>query len=170
MSQLVVKDIAGIVQTMPLVGVQFREETSFGDPADDNIVIYNLEKESSVKLNAVTRKTGKGGMVQLGYMLDATLYLPYNNSTWIDAIPDIILGSTDNKAYTVVFLFGTAEGYTNPAVEAPEVINSTSGLQLHIHTISRGLRYIKEFESIEYRPRAIIKISGFIKEGEISWN
>ena len=167
MVQLVMKDIAGKIETMPLVGVQFREETSFGDPTDDNIIIYNLEKESSVKMNAVGRKTGQGSKIQLGYMLDATLYIPYNTSTWMGQLPDIILGTANNKAYTTVFLFGNASGYTSPTVEAPEVINSTNGLMMHINC--RRLRYLKEYESIEYRPRTILKITGFIKEGELAW-
>lgn len=78
MIEIILQNFAGEVALMPIRGIQFFSQVEWGDPYDANIIIHNLEAESSFRLSPITRNTHLGTIKRLGYRFEATLYIPYN--------------------------------------------------------------------------------------------
>lgn len=60
MIEIILQNFAGEVALMPIRGIQFFSQVEWGDPYDANIIIHNLEVESSFRLFPITRNTHLG--------------------------------------------------------------------------------------------------------------
>ena len=159
MIELILKNFANEVALMPIRAVEFYSQVDWGDPYDANIVIHNLEAESSFNINAVTRNTHLGTIKRLGYKFEATLYIPYDRlgENTLDFIFEEIL----KGRYTLNLILGTARAWTQNGYDPPKAINSTSGMKISISNYA--LNHSIEIESVEYRPRVVLKLYGFVK-------
>lgn len=162
MIEHIFQNITTDVGLMPIRGVQFYSQVSFGDPYDANIILHNLESESSLRIIPITRNTHLGTIRRLGYKLEVTLYIPYNKLNTNDGYELInSLEEILKSRYTVSLIFGTAKGFTSGGYTPPAAINSTYGLK--ITTATYAMQHSVEIETIEYRPRIILRLFGFVK-------
>ena len=159
MIELILKDFADKVALLPIRAVEFYSLVDWGDPYDANIVIHNLEAESSFNIIAVTRNTHLGTIKRLGYKFEATLYIPYNNLA--ENSFDYIFEEVLKGRYTLSIILGTARAWTENGYNPPIAINSTAGMKISISNYA--LNHTIEIESVEYRPRVVLKLFGFVK-------
>ena len=163
-----IKAIAGKVNLMPIRAASFYypvthivegEEVAGYDFLD----IYNIESESSYNIKPVTRPNFNiGGLVTLGFTVDIKLYLSYNKFN--DTTGGVSYKILENLEYIrkAGFDFQLIIGHAMPAITThpPKQINSTDGAWIDVGTFTT-LNW--ELESVEYRPRIIININGFVK-------
>jgi hypothetical protein len=125
----------------------------------DYLLMYNVEEESSFTIDAKTRTNDKGQSVTLGYMLNGTIYFPYNlfhQNGLID-----LFESDLAKDYEMSILLGNAKTSVPAFFTEPKFINSTDGM---IITIPIGIvRHSFNIEQIQFRSRVKIGIGGFLK-------
>jgi hypothetical protein len=159
MIEKIQKTIAGNLTLIPLQGVQFLQMIEWGDDADINYIAYNLEAESNLKLTPIERNTDKGFSKQMGYIVEANLYLPYNSDASIVDINGFLLGYLQ-KRYSVTFLLGTAKAWSEVPHDMPQIYNATDSKKITI--ANYNIRHLVEFETVEFRLRAIIRIKGFV--------
>lgn len=162
MSEIIYKDTVGKAKLLPFTGIQFFTFDVL-DAIDTNLVFHRLESESSWSIKAVSKPTFWGGQRTLGYNVDINVYLPLNYGDFLSG-----LGALDTlvfkKHFTYQLLLGAAAatnietvGYTPPAT-----INNTGSGWLYI-TPPKQIDVAIEIESVEFRPRTIIRIQHFIK-------
>ncbi|HPD33977.1 MAG TPA: hypothetical protein PKV40_06525 [Candidatus Kapabacteria bacterium] len=159
MTEIILKDFANQVALMPIRGIQFYSKVEWGDPYDANIIIHNLEAESSFRLSPITRNTHLGTIKRLGYKFEATIYLPYNKLQ--DNNLNFIFEEVLKGRYSISLLLGNAKGFTENQYEAPIPINTTSGLTFRLS--NHNTNHSIEIESVEYRPRVVLRLFGFVK-------
>lgn len=159
MIEMILKNFANEAFLMPIRAVEFYSQVDWGDPYDANIVIHNLEAESSFNVTAITRNTHLGTIRRLGYKLEATLYIPYNRIG--DNGLDFIFEELLKGRYSVTLILGTARGWTQNGYDPPKAINSTGGMKISISNYA--MNHTIEVESVEYRPRVVVKLFGFTK-------
>lgn len=159
MIEIILQNFAGEVALMPIRGIQFFSQVEWGDPYDANIIIHNLEAESSFRLSPITRNTHLGTIKRLGYRFEATLYIPYNKL--YDNNLAFILEEVLKGRYSLSLILGTSRGWTENGYTPPKAINSTYGTRMSISSFS--MNHSIEIESVEYRPRVVLRLFGFVK-------
>jgi hypothetical protein len=160
MIEIILKNFAGDVALMPIRAIEFYSELEWGDPYDANVVIHNLEAESSFSITSVTRSTHLGTIKRLGYKFEATLYIPQNRLSQIDLA--YIFEEVLKSRYSIALVLGTARAWTENGYEPPAAINSTSGMKISISNFA--MNHSIDIESVEYRPRVVLKLFGFVKK------
>jgi hypothetical protein len=87
------------------------------------------------------------------------LYLPYNKL--YDNNLDFILEEVLKGRYSISLILGTSRGWTENGYTPPKAINSTYGTRMSISSFS--MNHSIEIESVEYRPRVVLRLFGFVK-------
>lgn len=159
MIEIILKEFANKATLMPLRAIEFYSQIDWGDPYDANVVIHNFEAESSFKISPVSRNTHHGTVRRLGYNFEATLYLPYNKLG--ENSFDFIFEELLKGRYSIVLCLGFAKGWSENGYIAPMAINTTYGMKVAISNFS--MNHTIEIESVEFRPRVIIRLFGFFK-------
>jgi hypothetical protein len=144
---------------MPIRGIQFYSRVEWGDFYDANIIIHNVEAESSFRFVPITRNTHLGTIKRLGYKFEATLYIPYNKLNDNDL--NFIFQEVLKGRYSIFLILGNRRGYTETNYTPPQAINTTDGMLINIS--NNSLNHSIEIEQIEYRPRIVLRLFGFIK-------
>ena len=159
MIEIIFQNFAEGVALMPIRGIQFYSQVEWGDPYDANIIIYNLEAESSFRISPITRNTHLGTIKRLGYKFEATLYIPYNKS--YDNL-NFIFEEVLKGRYSFILILGNVKGWMPNDHTPPIAINSTFGMKLIISNYSTN--HSIEIETVEYRTRIVLKIFGFVRK------
>lgn len=137
---------------------------------------FLLEAESNYKISPVTRQIYLGGNVTLGYNAEVNLYVPINFFNWYNSSMMIRLEKLKGRTINSKLVLGNYEptdsGWSNPPDEIGDftfplnentqtkIINATDKM---IIDFGNNLTFNYEIEGVEYRPRVIIHLSGFIK-------
>lgn len=165
MSEIFFKDIANKLNLLPLRAVQFFSKVEWGDKADVNLIIYNLEAESDFKITPVTRINDRGVSILLGYKFEATLYIADNSI--FDSLA-LLFEEMLKDRYNFNLVFGNSKAWSAETYDAPTNINSTGNLQIQLN--NSNTTHIAEIEYIELRPRIKITVQSFVKSlSEISF-
>ena len=161
MIEIIHTGIAGKIHTMPIRAVELYSDTEWGDIYDANLVIHNLEAESSFRIVPITRNTHWGTIRRLGYKIEANLYVPYNDYGF-DYFFDYYFEDLFKSRYSLNLILGKAKAWTENGYDPLPVINSEHGMKISISNYS--LNHSIELETVEYRPRTIIRLYGFVKK------
>jgi len=131
----------------------------------DSLILYNLESESSIVIDPKSRSTHLGNTVTLGYVINATIYIPYNtynDNGLLAYFSD--LTKKHNFVLSVFFGTNTPIGTTYgpiPPIKFPS-INSTAGMTMTIPSGVLGL--LASIDTPELRQRLKLTMTGFRKE------
>lgn len=164
MADIISKDIAGRVLLMPLRAMTISNGT-------DTITFLQLEAESSYRIEPVVRTNDLGMPVTIAYDLTANIYIPNNNygtGLWFP----LLTGSFTGKPVSVILPLGAIASWPfkpasltdhNTAVHIKPI--NTTGIPAHQHYINSGpSAFITvEIESVELRPRMIIRVKATVK-------
>lgn len=141
---------------------------------------FNVEGESSLNIDPVTRTTDRGRDITLGYNLTANLYLPYNDfkDTTADnvttysaykaieyAIQDMSKGLSPTQ---ILLHLGNMPSAAYAEGQPTNIINSTKGAVISIDGTDK-CSMTQKIESVEYRLRSVVTIKAFIKNPLKSW-
>lgn len=154
MADLVFDHFASTVKLMPIIRAMF-----YVYYEQRYIIIDHLEAESSYRISPVLRKNHYGNQKTLGYNYDFSLYVPhnlYNTNTLLNELEAL-------KTKELVYLYltiGSGGSYVPP--KPMDAINYNAQQDIHFGNIKLTI----EIESVEYRPRMILRISGFKKNLE----
>lgn len=154
MPNYIYREIAGAINLLPI-----RSLSVYLNSTTDYIAFEQLEKESSYNITPITKSNSLGETITLGYKIEVTCYLPYNlyhNNNLISHI-NLINENPDNSG---ILRLGNS---SDIAYTQPEIINSTASMRIIINNIKLSF----EIESVELRPRMILKFSKIIKTSEI---
>jgi hypothetical protein len=153
---------AGKINLLPIRAVSFYEEFE-----DINLTFFNLESESSYKFVPKTRRRSNGSTITLGYDFEGNYYIPHNQ---LDAVVDD-LAWFGNKYYRTQIALGNAEDWelADPSLDLTSNImlkshNSTSSKIIDLGT---KISFSTEIESVELRPRTILRQKGFIPNNDL---
>lgn len=164
MNNYLYQKFAGNVELMPIRGILLQQF----DPDDKEISVYNvnlainnLEAESNFKITPITRNTFWGQTKTLGYKAEASIYIPYNEyqTNNLRTIFENVLIHN----YHISLYLGTAKP-TITGYNPPNPINSTAGMIINFYRSGYNPSHTIEIESVEYRPRMILKLSQFLPD------
>lgn len=145
-------DIANQIELLPIRA--FQMNTDF----EEAITAFNLEAESSLNIDPITKSDDAGKQRVLKYRFNFKAYLPYNrfnDNSLIDALDEY-----ESKGYTLIIGFGEASMF---GTETHPTINATHNMHLSIGNVS----HVYRIEQVELRPRLIIDFNGLISKSEI---
>lgn len=152
----------GKINLLPLRAISFREEIE-----DFNLSFFNLESESSFKFTPKTRQRSDGTTAILGYDYEGNFYIPHND---LQSLTND-LAFYVNRQFTTNIVLGNSVSwlYKDPSLD----LTSNILLQQHNATanaiifLKSKLSFAFEVESIELRPRTIIRQKGFISNNDL---
>lgn len=150
--------IAGSINLMPLNGVRICYHQS-GD--EKLIYIHQLEEESSYKITPVTRKDGYGNLITLGYNVEAIVYVSHNNykdNKMLEKLEELTTLPYSDGYWHLILMIGDSYRLSNPDIKP---INTIQGKGFWIELLSP--RFTWELESVQLRPRLILRTNQFIK-------
>jgi len=123
------------------------------------IIIDQIEAESSYQISPIQRKTHSGKQKTLGYNYEVNLYVPHN-LYWASTLLEELEALNSKELVQLYITIGSGGSYIPPK---PTIsINYNSQQIIFFHDIKLTI----EIESVDYRPRAILRISGFKKSLE----
>lgn len=162
MNNYLYQQFAGNVELMPITSIllqQFDPDGAEVSIYNVNLAITNIEAESNYRMSPITKKTFLGKTKTLGYMAEATIYIPYNEyqTNNLRTIFENVLIHN----YQIVLFLGTSKP-TISGYNPPEPINSTAGMLINWYYSGYNPSHTIEIESVEYRPRMILKLSQFL--------
>jgi hypothetical protein len=152
----------GKINLLPLRAVSFHEEIE-----DTNLTFFNLEAESSFKFTPKTRQRTDGTIAVLGYDYEGNFYIPHNELQGLTND----LAFYINRQFTSEIVLGNSVSWTlkDPTLD----LASNILLQQHNATantiifLKAKMSFAFEVESIELRPRTIIRQKGFIPNNDL---
>lgn len=153
MSNLILKNIADSIRLIPIRSIQINE------PDEDRwTIIDQLEAESSYRIVPITKNNQYGNSVILYSNIEITCYVPHNdyvNNGLIERLDEINLATNQMHLKT---------GEIDDFLYTPsKTINYTNKQKI----ILPNIRIAYEIESVEYRPRMILRIRKTLKQSEI---
>lgn len=164
MNNYLYQKFAGNVNLLPIREILINQLDPDGKETsvyNVNLVITNLEAESNYRFSPITKTTFTGNTITLGYKFEATIYIPYNEYHTNNL--RTILENVIIYDYILTISLGTynsvVSGY-NP----PEPVNSTAGLWINLYRKGYNPSHTIEIESVEYRPRMIIRFNQFLPD------
>ncbi len=154
MSDLVFNGFKDSVKLMPITRALFYiyNEQRY-------IIIDQLEAESSYRISPVLRKNHFGEQKTLGYNYEVNLYVPHN-LYWSNTLLEELEALNTKELVYLYLIIGSGGGYIPP--KPMTAVNFNSQQTILLTHIKLGI----EIESVEYRPRAFLRITGFIKNLE----
>lgn len=153
--------IHGNVSELPIQGFSLNSasDTYF------QILFSNLEKETSFTIDPKTKADSHGNLRTLGYVIEASLYVPYNdyaNNGLIHNLNGFQGAGSGVPVYyhdtTLIIYFG--HWNINPHGE----INTSKTKRFSVTLTNPLINY--QIEQVELRPRLIIKTTYFTKNIE----
>jgi hypothetical protein len=165
---LVYNLITGAINIMPIRAVTFYDEEN-----SEGLHFFQIESESSWRITPVQRPHYQGGQIIIAYKCELTIYIPNNafqHQSW-----KLInrLDKLNNRYIKTQIILGNKEIWDNqPDPQPPwftypldaqlttKIINATDEMELDF---SDNLMFNYEIEQVEFRPRLIIRPSGYIK-------
>ena len=159
---------------LPIRGVSFCDVDN-----SDKLHLFQLESESSWTITPIQRQTSQGTPITLAHRAELTLYPMLNFfglSSSTQALT-VLLDSWKNKEIYTQLLLGNVDsdktdwrykpadgagGLTYPLNSSllTKSVNSTGSMVLNFG----NMRFQFEFEYVEFRPRAIIRLYAIIKQ------
>lgn len=173
-TQIAQTGITGEIELMPVSFIAFCEATDSEEYTWHSFFV--LEKESAWNFKPITRPSFEGGSITLGYKFEGTFYIPQNQYSDNGILAElnafiVNLGITASSAAQAEgdrprfeLVLGDCEVLSSGALgledNLPSTIkvpwiNSTSAMRISLDNTS--VTY--EIESIEYRPRMIIRVT-----------
>lgn len=146
MSDLILQNITNSIFLMPIRSIHFYKTVEA-----EWLIIEQLEAESSFRVSPITRQNAKGFNVTIGYNIEIVCYVPHNDygsNGLITKIEEI--NSVDNQIF--LKMGNTSEIF----YDAKDVLNATGKQRL---ILWEGAKTSMEFESVELRPRLILRIN-----------
>jgi len=163
--------IAGSINILPIRAVSFYDNENA-----EGLHFFQIEAESSYKILPITRPHYKGGNITVGYKVEANIYVannPFNQYNY-----DLVnrLEKLKNRKIRTLLALGKIEPTDAAWAKPPEeyaghldfplqehlrtkVINATNKM---VVDFGDNLTFQYEIESVEYRPRLIIKMYGIL--------
>lgn len=150
------------IPRLPIRGVLIEWRTLWGANVNDVLRIFDVEKESSLNVEAITQLDEYGRMRRIGYNVEATIYFSYSSLTagnFIYKLNSLNVPGT----YEIQILLGSADGST--AIEGvppdtPEAINSDGSGMLSIPRDTAS--YAFSIESVGVQRRIKLQVRGFL--------
>jgi len=151
------------IPRLPIRGVLIEWQMSWGAYEDDVLGVFDVEKESSLNVEAITQLDEYGRMRRIGYNVEATIYFSYSSTAgnFIDTLENLNVPGT----YTIQILLGNADGYTltgGVPPDTPEAINSDGSAMLVIPNNSAS--YAFSIESVGVQRRIKLQVRGFLSD------
>lgn len=158
------------IPRLPIRGVLIEWRTNWGSAMDKVIRIFDVEKESSLNVEAITQLDEYGRMRRIGYNVEATIYFSYSLTAgdnffgWLEYLNvpgtyeiQILLGSANGVAWGEGVPSGT-----------PEAINSDGSGMLAIP--SNRASYAFSIESVGVQRRIKLQVRGFLSDLNFYYN
>ena len=150
------------IPRLPIRGVLIEWHVFLGADRDEVLRILDVEKESSLNVEAITQLDEYGRMRRIGYNVEATIYFSYSlwDGDFIYKLEFLNVPGT----YTIQILLGSADGYTltgGVPPNTPEAINSDGSAMLVIPNNSAS--YAFSIESVGVQRRIKLQVRGFLR-------
>ncbi len=163
--------IAGSVNLLPIRAVSFYDFDNA-----EGLHFFQIEAESSYKLLPITRPHYKGGNITVGFRAEANIYIANNPFNQYNADLIIRLEKLKGRYIHTQLILGLSEPNDTAWLYPPAEITGhlEYPLQDHLRTkvmnatdkmivdFDTNLSFNYEIESVEYRPRLIIRLQGKI--------
>jgi hypothetical protein len=154
------KDIAGHIHTLPIRAVSIKSTA-----LDKSLHFYKLENESSYKFEPITSLRTNGEVITLGYNIEVNLYIQHNDFTRLYSGVTIqnLLYLFESKRVRCQIALGNQSSWdirdssVTLGSGVLQAFNSTKGMILDT---GEKLTFTSTIESVEMRPRLIIKMTG----------
>jgi len=149
------------IPRLPIRGVLIEWLMLWGAYANDVLRVFDVEKESSLNVEAITQLDEYGRMRRIGYNVEATIYFSYSLTAgdFINKLDSVNVPNT----YAIQILLGSADGAAS-AEEVPsgtpEAINSDGSGMLSIPRSTAS--YAFSIESVGVQRRIKLQVRGFI--------
>jgi len=170
MATIVHQNIADGIQLLPLrfLSIYTYDGSVYGDPVFF-LNLYQLESESSFTLTPITKQTSNGTQRVLGYNGNIIIYLPFNKYGSNELLSQI--DSIQSLDKSVLLGFGEVTPWSDGTTTTPPAVyNATSGMFLRIDEAIEFPQYhvpeieiVVEIESVQFRPRTILRVNFFKK-------
>jgi len=149
------------IPRLPIRGVLIEWHVSLGADKDEVLRIFDVEKESSLNVEAITQLDEYGRIRRIGYNVEATIYFSYSltDGNFIDTLENLNVPGT----YTIQILLGSADGYAyaeGVPPDTPEAINSDGSAMLVI--LNNSASYAFSIESVGVQRRIKLQVRGFL--------
>jgi len=145
---------------LPIRGVLIEWLMLWGAYENDVLRAFDVEKESSLNVEAITQLDEYGRMRRIGYNVEATIYFSYSlwEGDFIYKLEYLNVPGT----YAIQILLGSADGYAFEGVPSgtPEAINSDGSGTLPIPRDSAS--YAFSIESVGVQRRIKLQVRGFL--------
>lgn len=162
MSEIRFNSIANSITLAPITGLRICKHNS---PELDEEIVYfhHLETESTYRITPKTRTNQYGGERTLGYLVEITAYIPHNNFKQSDILTQlnniVKLSKSEWKYWHLIVMCGSA---TMGGPFGVPYKNTTSGVGFWIELSNPEMTV--EVESVELRPRIILRSKQFVKK------
>ena len=149
------------ISRLPIRGVLIEWLTLWGAYANDVLRVFDVEKESSLNVEAITQLDEYGRMRRIGYNVEATIYFSYSlwDGDFIYKLDSLNVPNT----YKIQILLGSADGAAlaeEVPSGTPEAINSDGSGMLSIPRSTAS--YAFSIESVGVQRRIKLQVRGFI--------
>ncbi len=135
------------IRLQPMRGISI--EVSNGDATTNTHSWDGVEKESSWRWRPATQPNRTGGERVAGWVLECTLYIPYNDyQTMQGSLLDLV-----SKPITEITVLLKADADQDGGAQASVTINSAAA------TV-RSMHVTWEVDKVEWRSRMIVRIRG----------
>jgi len=149
------------IPRLPIRGVLIEWRTLWGAYANDVLRVFDVEKESSLNIEAITQLDDYGRIRRIGYNVEATIYFSYSLTAgdFINKLDSLNVPET----YAIQILLGSADGSAmaeGVPPDTPEAINSDGSGMLSIPRSTAS--YAFSIESVGVQRRIKLQVRGFI--------
>ena len=148
--------IAGKIRLLPIRCLQLRDVLT-----SEYFIVYNIEQESSVSFTPKTQAHFLGGEIHLGFGVELSIVIPHNTFDEENGMIDFFEKIKGTRPDTHLFFGYSAPSWGVPIQVPYSVINATGGMLFHFE---QNLTFSYEITYVEFRPRAILHLKGFIKD------
>jgi len=154
MDSITLNTIADRIRILPIRAMQIINEDGF------YLKAYHLEEESSLNIDAKTVNHFLGGVIQLGFNIDATIIIPHNQYDEANGVIDFLETCKNKRLQTHLFFGLSAPYYTAPLTIPPTTANCLHGL---VADFEKLLTISYSINTVALRPRITVKLNGFVK-------
>lgn len=160
-SEIRFNNIANSVTLAPITGLRICKHNS-PELEEEILYIHHLETESSYRITPKTRTNQYGSERTLGYFVEITAYIPHNNFKQTEILNQLTkltkLSKSEWEFWHLIVMCGSA---TMGGPIGIPYKNVKSGVGFWISLGSPEITI--EIESVELRPRIILRSKKFVK-------
>lgn len=161
-SEIKFSSIANSITLAPITGLRICKHVS-PELSEEVVYIHHLETESTYRITPKTRANQYGSERTLGYYVEITAYIPHNHfgqSTILEQLAKITeLSKSEWKYWHLIVMCGSS---TMGGPIGVPYKNITSGVGFWIELTNPEMTI--EIESVELRPRIILRSKQFVKD------